>query len=344
MKSEKEHVAVWIEILSKVFPYSDAIAKNELQFSVEGDDLILRIRSQPFVIKHLKPHRDADPIPLVFGPHPVLYLADRLSTEKAEEMRMANKPFIDLRGNAFISIPGVYLFVAGRNAKAEATDGLLPGPTGKLFKKSGIQLISLLLTDSNLDADPDHAWLNRSVRDLASKVGLGVGSVSELFAEMKARGFMLVDGRTKRLINRKKLLDAWAHGYAEIRLRRKRQCFTAETISWWENRRPSKEGFHWGGEPAAAILTRHFLRPGKLTLYADQPLYDLVVENNLHTATGDWVVEILEPLPGVLDGPDPDCVHPLLVYADLIATGDNRNEEAARRIYADHLRSTIESA
>lgn len=344
MKSAREHFGAWIEILGRVFPYSDALVKNDIQFSVEADELILRIRGKPFVVKHLKPIRDAGPIPLELGPCPVLYLTERMSTEKAEEMRMANRPFVDLRGNAFISIPGLYLFVAGRTAKGEVNDGLVSGATGKLFKKSGIQLISLLLTDPNLDAHPDHAWLNRSVRDLASKVGLGLGSVSDLFTEMKAREFMVVDGRTKRLINRKKLLDAWAYGYAEFRLRRKRQCFTVDTIDWWENRHPSKEGFRWGGEPAAAILTNRFLRPGRLTIYADQPLYDLVVEANLHTSASDWAVEILEPLPGVADGPDPNCVHPLLVYADLIATGDNRNDEAARRIYADHLRSTIESA
>jgi len=45
-----------------------------------------------------------------------------------------------------------------------------------------------------------------------------------------------------------------------------------------------------------------------------------------------------------LDGPNPDCVHPLLVYADLLATGDGRNAEAALRIYENHLRQTIESA
>lgn len=343
MKGAGTHFAEWIEILGKVFPYSDAMAKNDLQFSVEADDLILRIRGNPFVVRYLKPIRNADPVPLEFGPHPVMYLADRLSTDKAEEMRAANRPFVDLRGNAFVSIPGLYLFVAGRNAKV-VDHALMTGPTGKLFKKSGIQLIALLLTDPGLDADPDHAWLNRNVRDLAKRAGLSVGSVSDLFAEMKAREFMVSDGRTKRLINRKKLLDAWAHGYAEFRLRRKRQCFATDTIAWWEKRQPAQEGFRWGGEPAAAILTSRFLRPGKLTLYADQPLYDLVVEANLHTSAGEWAVEILEPLSGAADGPNPDCVHPLLVYADLIATGDNRNDEAARRIYADHLRSAIESA
>ena len=344
MSNPQSNFGRWIEILTKVFPYSDTLAKEDLRFTVEEDDLILRIHGQMFVVKYLKPARDADPIPLEVGLFPVLYLAERISPEMAEWMRAAKRPFVDLRGNAFLPLPDMYVFVAGRNIQTELSDNLAPRSAGKVFRKSGIQLICALLSDPNLDNDPAGAWVNRNVRDLADKTHLSSGNVSELLGEMKARDFLLVDGRRRRLINRKKLFDAWVHGYAELRLRRKRQCFTADTIAWWEKRNPSKEGFRWGGEPAAAILTRHFLRPGKLTLYTDQPLYDLVVDANLHVATGDWAVEFLEPLPGIADGPDPACVHPLLVHGDLIATGDNRNAEAARRIYDDHLRSTIESA
>jgi len=32
-----------------------------------------------------------------------------------------------------------------------------------------------------------------------------------------------------------------------------------------------------------------------------------------------------------------DLVHPLLVYADLIASGDPRNAEAAEKIYEQHI-------
>ncbi len=344
MKDASKHYAAWVEVITQVFPYSDVLTKDDLRFSEEGDDLILRIHGQPFAVKYLKPLRDAEPVPLESGPYPVLYLAERISSEKAEWMRTAKRPFIDLKGNAFLELPGVYLFVMGRKVLIESGDGLVPRSTGKLFKKSGIQLICLLLTDPHLDSEPDKAWLNRRIRELADWARLSTGGVSELLAEMKSRGFLIADGNARRLINRKKLLDAWVHGYAEYRLRRKRQCFTTDTIAWWEKRQPAKEGFRWGGEPAAALLTSRFLRPGKLTVYADPPPFDLVVEANLQTSTGGWAVEILEPLPGAADGPNPNCVHPLLVYGDLIATGDNRNAEAAHRIYADLLRHTIESA
>ena len=344
MKSNHKYYSDWIDTVTKVFPFSDVIEKKELQFAVKDDDLVLQIRSHSFVVKRVASIHDIDQVPAALGSHPILYLADRLSTTKAEEMRTTNRAFVDLRGNAFIPIPDAYLFVAGRNAPVDGPIKLISKPTGKLFKKSGVQLISLLLSDPNLDADPNAAWLNQSVRELATKANIATGSVSELFAEMKNRNFLITDGTAKRLINRKKLLDAWVYGYTEFRRRRKRQCFTSSSIDWWERRQPSQEGFRWGGESAAAILTNRFLRPGRLTLYTSQPMYDLVVEHNLYTSTGDWTVEIIEPLPGLLDGPNPDCVHPLLVYADLLATGDGRTAEAALRIYENHLRQTIESA
>ena len=35
--------------------------------------------------------------------------------------------------------------------------------------------------------------------------------------------------------------------------------------------------------------------------------------------------------------PDDEWVHPILVYADLLATGNQRNIETARMIYEQHI-------
>ena len=37
------------------------------------------------------------------------------------------------------------------------------------------------------------------------------------------------------------------------------------------------------------------------------------------------------------------CVHPLLVYADLVASGEDRNIEVSQRVYDTHLRQHLES-
>jgi transcriptional regulator with XRE-family HTH domain len=213
---------------------------------------------------------------------------------------------------------------------------------GRLFQRSGIKLIYAILTDSNINKDPQKSRLNFAVRDLARESRLSTGSVSVLIAEMKDRGFLLTEGRTRILINREALFDQWLHGYMETRFKVKKQCFEAKTIQWWKNRQPEEEGFLWGGEPAAARLTDDFLRPGKLTLYTDQPLYDLVVDADLHQVPSGGNVEFVQP--PLKSAGEHGCVHPLLVYADLICSSDDRNTETAMRIYDRYLRHIIESA
>jgi hypothetical protein len=274
--------------------------------------------------------------------YPLLYLTEQISLNRAEGMRKSNTPFIDIKGNAFISLPGLYLFVMGR--RREESSPLWPHsrPSGKLFKKSGVRLIYLLLADPRLDRDWGNDLLNIGVRKLASEAGLSTGSVSELLAEMRERGFLLADGRFKRLVDRKVLFDRWMHGYMDYRFKLKRLCFEAKTTEWWRNQNPEQEGFLWGGEPAAAILTDGFLRPEKLTIYTEHPLYDLVVDGDLHPVSAGGNVEFVEPF--LKTRGEHGCVHPLLVYADLICSPDDRNRETATRIYDRYLRQLIESA
>lgn len=219
------------------------------------------------------------------------------------------------------------------------TDSINVG--GKLFKRSGIRLVYALLTDPRLDEDGEKDLLNAPVRELAAKAHMSTGSVSELLSEMKVRGFLLTNGRFKRLVNRKVLFDQWLHGYMEYRFKVKKQCFQADTVSGWQDRTPEREGFLWGGEPAGAVLTDGFLRPSTLTLYTDKPLYGLVVDGNLHQVPAGGNVEFIEPF--LKTEGERGCVHPLLVYADLICFSDDRNTETATRIYDRYLRPLIKS-
>jgi hypothetical protein len=74
------------------------------------------------------------------------------------------------------------------------------------------------------------------------------------------------------------------------------------------------------------------------TIYTTpQQLNQLLAENRLRKdPTGD--VEILERFwkPAELFGRE-DLVHPILIYADLLATGNERNIETAKIIYEEHI-------
>ena len=89
-------------------------------------------------------------------------------------------------------------------------------------------------------------------------------------------------------------------------------------------------------EVAAAKLTRQ-LKPAKVVIYAPELPGKLIIEHQLRkTTTGD--IELLKPF-WTFDHEfnAKGIAPPLLVYADLIATGDERNIETAEIIYDNYL-------
>jgi hypothetical protein len=100
-----------------------------------------------------------------------------------------------------------------------------------------------------------------------------------------------------------------------------------------------KLNFKWGGENAAAILTK-YIQPEKYTIYTTENRVKLVRQLKLvPDPTGQ--VELLQQF--WPDGEHPEkeelkaTVPPLLVYADLITNFDSRNREAAERIKKSYL-------
>jgi hypothetical protein len=92
----------------------------------------------------------------------------------------------------------------------------------------------------------------------------------------------------------------------------------------------------WGGEPAADLLT-HYLKPQVLTVYTTAKKNQLMLEwKLLPTADGNirlyekfWKDEQFDRHPYAPE---------LLVYADLLLTGDPRCLETAEMIYDKHLK------
>lgn len=85
----------------------------------------------------------------------------------------------------------------------------------------------------------------------------------------------------------------------------------------------------WGGEAAAAKLTR-YLNPQEITLYVDKDNLAAVLIPHKLRKDPNGEVEILRRFwrPDAIP-PHRDMVHPLLVYADLMGTGNQRNIETA---------------
>ena len=258
-------------------------------------------------------------------PHPLLLVTRYINYEAAERLHGRGIQFLDTAGNAFINQPPLYIFVRGNKPEKEE----LALPAGRLFKGVGLKIVYLLLCKPEL--------ADRPYRDLAEMTDVALGTVNGAIAELIQKGFILDrEKKRKQLLNRKTLLDRWITAYPDyLKPKLLLGRFRGEG-DWWKGVHLEPTVAQWGGEVAAAKLTR-YLKPGTFTLYADKNrLTELVVANRLKKDP-NGNVEIFERFwPQYGFGAD-ETVHPILIYADLVALGEQRTMETARMIYEQHL-------
>lgn len=257
---------------------------------------------------------------------PLLLVARYVNTEMAEQLKQDEIDFIDTVGNAYINRPPLYIFIKGNRHP----DIVTRPPHKRAFYATGLKVIYAFLCNPGL--------ANKPYRDIATEAGVALGTVVELIRELKELGYLLDMGKQgNKIIQKENLFQRWLAAYPE-KLRPKLILgrFRGDN-DWWQHKTLNHLNAQWGGEVAAAMLTK-YLKPELITIYT-LPLYlnNLLIENRLRKdPAGD--VEILERFWQPMETWQyKDMVHPLLVYADLIATGNKRNIETAKMIYEQHI-------
>jgi hypothetical protein len=257
--------------------------------------------------------------------HPLLLVTKYINTQLADELKQNGAEFIDTAGNAFINQPPLYIFVKGNKP-----DIVKAPPPKRTFKPAGLKVIYTFLCNPGLE--------NKTYREIAAETGVALGTVDWIMRELKELGFLLDMGkRGQRLIQKENLLQRWVTAYPEqLRPKLTLGRFRGE-YGWWQRKTLDPFKGQWGGEVAAAKLTQ-YLQPQIITIYtAPQELDQLLIKNRLkRDQTGD--VEILKRFwkPTEIWKYE-DLVHPILIYADLLATGNERNIETAKMIYDQHI-------
>lgn len=268
--------------------------------------------------------------------HQLLLVAPRITVEAAEKCRELDLQFIDAVGNAYLRGPGLYVLVKGQRP-IDSEDLLLIGQEGKRAgTATHLRVIFALLCKPEL--------LNTPYREIARVAGVALGTIGWVFDDLADRGITTGGVRkgNRVMLERKKLIDEWVTTYP-IKLRPKLnpRRFKALRPDWWKAIDITQYGAQWGTEVAAERLTG-YLRPAMVTIYLHkeqgrQNLTKLVAENRLRPdPAGD--IEILDSF-WAFDNEQPvaQFVPPLLAYADLIATLDPRNLEAAKLIHDKYL-------
>ena len=271
-----------------------------------------------------------------------LLFADYVNPSLGHQLKEAGINFIDTVGNLFLKQePGLYLYVEGKKPDAPPR-----GKPTRVFQPSGLKLLFGFLLE------PES--VNYSYRNLADANDVALGTVGWVKRDLREQGYLEPIGKNRfHLIRTKELLERWVQGYAS-RLRQK--VFLGEyrdlskdldTVVKAFRQYAGEQGMSWGlsGGFGADELVHHY-RGDILTLFVESWRQDDTLKEL------KWVPFTGGPIT-VLRGFSPrvfkmwgkqtryPVVHPLLIYAELLHHGTDRDLETARLIYKEFLEPSI---
>lgn len=255
---------------------------------------------------------------------PILLVTKYIPSEIAREYVEEGINCLDVAGNCNIRQNKLLLLIEGKRIERMAKVN-----QPRAFQEAGIKLIFQFLVDPKKTRLP--------YRDLAELAKISLGSVGTIMQELIDLNFILKTKQTKKLKNTNELLNRWITAYHDVlrpRLIKKQMRFSnQENYNKWKeiNLNRISNNTYWGSEPAAYLLTG-YLHPGTFTIYTDQNWHtfkeiELVPDENgkVEVLEMFWKNEIHTGVP------------PLLVYADLMSSGSDRNIETAELIYNNEL-------
>ncbi len=263
---------------------------------------------------------------------PGAIVTEYVTPPMAEKLKEMDVPFLDIAGNIYLRTPTTFIYVTGRKKPEQLT----PQGHNRAFRAAGLKVIFTLLTLQG--------QLRAPTREIAYNAGVANGTVGNVLKDLEQLGF-IYRSKAKGLVleNKDRLINNWVDAYPrELRPQLKAQRFNILHPDWWKEFSYD----HWqknqmwlGGEPAAAVLTK-YLYPEKITVYGRPDFKKLahVVGQPMRETKGNF--ELLEPFWN-FETEKLDEVHrvcpPLLVYADLVATGEARQLDAANIIREKYL-------
>lgn len=319
------------------------ILRNDLQMKVKWKDTVNKEYDGELVIKtndyetglkadykrEIKKHNLVQILDLKARYDDLIVLADIIYPEIKDTLKKNNINYIDGAGNMYLRTKNLYCYIKG-NRNEIPEDKF----KGRLFGKGGLKIIFALLVNEDL--------LNEPYRIIADKTETALGTVTYIMKELMTNGYTIfINKNVLKLKNKKDLMDRWITGYED---KLKKTLFTGKfrfKNNEWMNIKFESNKTLWGGEPATEILT-NYLNPQIFTIYTKEETKDLTRNYHLIPDTNGniniykifWNFEYAKV--------NKNTVPPLLIYADLLNTGENRNLEVAKLIYEKYLQDKFD--
>ena len=291
----------------KNFDYTLSIADTTFGVIVKG---VLTNSNLPFALQQAQNARET-------SQYPILFVLGYTSPTIMQTLCDSGISVIDYAGNCMIKHGLLCVNVSGqKNTYRNDTKS-------HALSEGAIKLIFRFLSDKS--------FVGKAYRTISSETGLSLGSIKNTIEELTNRQFVMHTDKGRRLINEDKLLELWVQAYNQTirpKLMLRRMSFRTDEMrsNWQEMNLP--EGMSWGGD-CGAYLTDGYLVPGSFDIYTSKPSA-MLMTTGMVMPNENGEITLYQKF---WNDDDATKVAPkLIIYADLMNSGDSRQIEAAQRL------------
>ena len=261
--------------------------------------------------------------------NPILLVGEYITPKAKELLREKEVNYLDGAGNMYLKLNTLLIHIEGKSAPT------VPGKyKSRAFSKAGGAVVFQFLRDPQLVNEPQ--------RLIAEYAGVSLGTIPKVFEGLQKEKFLIkLDKNKWELSNKEGLLLKWTEVLREKILPSKFLGNYKPAGRNMQQMLAEKEiratGTKWGGEPAAALLTNYLIAE-KFSLFVSTKV-DIIKKYKL-VPSPNGELELYEKFWNHPEDDQP-YVHPILIYAQLMATGESRNIETAEIILNEHIRPNL---
>ena len=281
---------------------------NNVEFACEVKIQVSKANYN-LVLQQMRKLKEEVDLPLLLASH--YFAPDVFESFSAEGINV-----VDSSGNCKIEAKQLFINIIGQKSTP------IKQPKGKAFNEAGLKAVFyFLLNDTNI---------NQPYRQISNNTGLSLGTITNVVEELLYEKFVIKTSKGRILKNKRALLDTWQVHYNQT-LKPKLLLKTMEFVDsdsrkdWELIALP--DGVCWGGE-GGAYLTNKYLSPEQFDIYTEGPSINLMMtrkmrfeENgSIHVYQKFWRSQHERVAPMIL------------IYADLMGSGNSRCIEAAQKL------------
>jgi len=301
-------------------------AESDITFKVNGETVFADLRNE------VRPNH----IPIFLGRRdkPLLVAADYITPKSKETLKTNGVNYIDSYGNAYLNLEHLKIYVEKDNAKP------VYNVYSEVFTRAGGQILFHLLQNPEL--------INANYERLAEISCVSLGSVSKTIKGLLKEGYAVKWDKEKKyqFVKREEVLEKWiALVNEKILPAHKIGSYRSVTSEHFKIKDigPRLESC-WGGEYGAKLIT-NYLNPEKYSFFTSREKPDLMrlfkmvpdAEGNIIAYKSFWKPESIK----LVHNYGETAASPLLVYAELIYSGNDRNIETAKIIFDEYIKPNL---